>query len=75
MSAAAFNTLCAALMSLAYYVWGGWRSARMLPAQQPCVGCPAEVGGQPPAAVAAAVTPGTAGLPLDLDGDARPAVA
>nr|WP_187265694.1 hypothetical protein [Ottowia sp. GY511] len=47
----------------------------MLPGQAPCVGCPAEVGGQPPAPVAAAVTPGTTDLPLDLDSDAQPAAA
>ena len=49
------SAICAAVMSMAYYRWGGWRSQRML--TEPCMGCPAEVGGQPPAPVAAAVTP------------------
>ena len=49
------SAICAAVMSMAYYRWGGWRSQLML--TEPCMGCPAEVGGQPPAPVAAAVTP------------------
>ena len=69
------SAVCAALMSLAYYVWGGWRSAHMLPADQPCIGCPAEVGGQPPAPVAAAVTPLPQGMPLGEVATAQPATA
>ena len=55
------SAVCAALMALAYYRWGGWRSARMLP--ESCMGCPAEVGGQPPAPVAAAIRPAAGGAP------------
>ena len=69
------SAVCAALMSIAYYRWGGWRSAHMLPERRPCVGCPAEVGGHPPAPVATAVTPGTNGMPLELQAQARPAAA
>ena len=66
------SAVCAALMALAYYRWGGWRSARMLP--ESCMGCPAEVGGQPPAPVAAAITPAAGGAPV-ADAGARPAAA
>ena len=66
------SAVCAALMALAYYRWGGWRSARMLP--ESCMGCPAEVGGQPPAPVAAAITPAAGEAPV-ADAGARPAAA
>ena len=67
------SAVCAALMALAYYRWGGWRSARMLP--ESCMGCPAEVGGQPPAPVAAAITPAAKGAQPVADAGARPAAA
>src|SRR5690554_2363359 len=46
------SALCAMLMSLAYYRWGGWREARMLPASSDAVAIAAEVPAQPPAPVA-----------------------
>src|SRR5690606_32520146 len=46
------SALCAMLMSLAYYRWGGWREARMLPGGAEAVAIPAEVPAQPPAPVA-----------------------
>lgn len=50
------SSICAMVLSLAYYRWGRWREARMLePAGVPeeTVATPAEVGGQPPAPVCA----------------------
>lgn len=48
------SSICAMLMSLAYYRWGRWREARMLPtADEETVATPAEIGGQPPAPVCA----------------------
>lgn len=44
------SALCAMLMSLAYYRWGNWRRARMLPTAPGVT--PAEVGATPPAPVA-----------------------
>ncbi|MCD9027195.1 MATE family efflux transporter [Luteimonas sp. BDR2-5] len=47
------SALCAMLLSIAYYRWGGWRSARMLPRERRAeIAIPAEVPGQPPAPVA-----------------------
>ncbi len=49
------SALCAMLMSLAYYRWGGWRKARMLgadPSSPPAVAVPAEVPAQTPSPVA-----------------------
>lgn len=47
------SAVCAMLMSLAYYRWGGWRQAHMLAPPHPEeVVIPAEVGSQPPAPVA-----------------------
>jgi Na+-driven multidrug efflux pump len=46
------SSAASVLMILAYYRWGGWRSARMLPkASQDPVATPAEVAGQPPTPV------------------------
>lgn len=46
------SSLCAMLLSLAYYRWGHWRQAHMLP-DGPATpqATPAEVGGQPPTPV------------------------
>ncbi|GKT01669.1 MATE family efflux transporter [Acidovorax sp. SUPP3434] len=44
------SALCAMLMSIAYYRFGRWRQARMLPPGE-SVATPAEVGGLPPAPV------------------------
>ncbi len=46
------GALCAMLMSLAYYRWGGWREARMLAGDTDAVAIAAEVPAQPPAPVA-----------------------
>lgn len=47
------SALCAMLMSMAYYRWGHWRQARMLPAdlEEETVATPAEVGSTPPSPV------------------------
>ena len=45
------SALCAMLASMAYYRYGNWRQARMLPDSAPA-GTPAEVGSCPPAPVA-----------------------
>ncbi|MDR2324579.1 MAG: MATE family efflux transporter [Acidovorax sp.] len=46
------SSAASVLMILAYYRWGGWRSARMLPnAPHDPVATPAEVAGQPPTPV------------------------
>lgn len=46
------SALCAMLLSLAYYRWGNWRSARMLADDtQRTIATPAEVGAMPPAPV------------------------
>lgn len=47
------SALCAMLMSMAYYRWGGWRRARMLAPAEPVVATPAEVGALPPSPVCA----------------------
>ena len=50
------SSICAMLMSLAYYRWGKWREARMLGKtvdDEETVATPAEVAGQPPAPVCA----------------------
>lgn len=46
------SSVCAMLMSLAYYQWGGWRKAHMLAPHAEEVAVPAEVPAQPPAPVA-----------------------
>ncbi len=47
------SALCAMLLSVAYYRWGGWRQARMLPPERRAeIAIPAEVPGQPPTPVA-----------------------
>jgi putative MATE family efflux protein len=46
------SSVCAMLMSLAYYRWGGWRKARMLAPHAEEVAIPAEVPAQPPSPVA-----------------------
>lgn len=46
------SSICAMLMSLAYYRWGHWRQARMLEGDE-TVATPAEVGGVPPAPICA----------------------
>ena len=48
------SSICAMLMSLAYYRWGRWRQARMIDhPDDETVATPAEVVGQPPAPVCA----------------------
>ncbi|MBQ0131466.1 MAG: MATE family efflux transporter, partial [Comamonas sp.] len=44
------SSICAMVMSMAFYRWGNWRQARML-GDEEIVATPAEVGGQPPAPV------------------------
>ena len=46
------SSFCAMLMSLAYYRWGGWRKARMLPSHHEELAAPAEVPASPPSPVA-----------------------
>ncbi|TWI04779.1 putative MATE family efflux protein [Luteimonas cucumeris] len=46
------SALCAMLMSLAYYRWGNWRKATMLPAEPDGIAVPAEIPAQPPSPVA-----------------------
>lgn len=46
------SSVCAMLMSLAYYQWGGWRKAHMLAPHAEEVAIPAEVPAQPPSPVA-----------------------
>ncbi|MBB1061566.1 MATE family efflux transporter [Marilutibacter spongiae] len=46
------SSVCAMLMSLAYYRWGRWREARMLPVRAAGIAIPAEVPAQVPAPVA-----------------------
>lgn len=46
------SALCAMLMSLAYYRWGDWRKARMLPVRTDEIAVPAEVPALPPSPVA-----------------------
>jgi putative MATE family efflux protein len=45
------SSICAMAMSLAYYRWGRWREARMLPSTD-AVAVPSEVPAQPPSPVA-----------------------
>ena len=52
------SSVCAMLMSLAYYRWGGWRHARMLAIDPNEMAVPSEVPAQPPSPVADP-TPGT----------------
>ena len=46
------SALCAMTMSIAYYRWGRWREATMLPIDPRKVALPAEVPAQPPSPVA-----------------------
>ncbi|RZA18331.1 MAG: MATE family efflux transporter [Lysobacteraceae bacterium] len=46
------SSVCALLMSLAYYQWGGWRKAHMLAQDPRSVAVPAEVPAQAPSPVA-----------------------
>jgi Na+-driven multidrug efflux pump len=46
------SSFCAMLMSLAYYRWGGWRKARMLPSHREEMAAPAEIPASPPSPVA-----------------------
>jgi putative MATE family efflux protein len=46
------SSFCAMLMSLAYYRWGGWRKARMLPSRREEMAAPAEIPASPPSPVA-----------------------
>ncbi len=46
------SALCAMTLSLAYYRWGRWRQARMLPADSDAIAVPAEVAALPPSPVA-----------------------
>ncbi|MDI9240409.1 MATE family efflux transporter [Lysobacter sp. LF1] len=46
------SAVCSMLMALAYYRWGGWRRARMLPPDRHEVAVPAEVPAPPPSPVA-----------------------
>ena len=46
------SAFCAMACQLAYYRWGNWRSARMLPPEPEEVAIPSEVPGQVPAPVA-----------------------
>lgn len=46
------SALCSMLMTMAYYQWGNWRKARMLPPQTQQVATPAEVPAQPQSPVA-----------------------
>ena len=67
------SSICAMVLSLAYYRWGRWREARML--QQPLadeetVATPAEVPGQPPAPVCALRQPVARQSPQVMPGKA-----
>lgn len=53
------SAVCAMLMSIAYYRWGRWRDATMLPADPRAVAVPAEVPAQPPSPVADCGVTGT----------------
>jgi Na+-driven multidrug efflux pump len=57
------SSFCAMLLSLAYYRWGGWRKAHMLPTHREELAAPAEVPAMPPSPVA------------DLNPDAPPTAA
>lgn len=46
------SAVCSMAMAMAYYRWGGWRRARMLPADPHEVAVPAEVPATPPSPVA-----------------------
>jgi hypothetical protein len=46
------SAFAAMLMSLAYYRWGGWRSARMLPVDPHQIAIPSEVPAQAPSPIA-----------------------
>lgn len=46
------SAVCSMVLALAYYRWGGWRRARMLPADRHEVAVPAEVPATPPSPVA-----------------------
>jgi hypothetical protein len=46
------SAFCAMAMQLAYYQWGNWRKARMLPVDPEEVAIPSEVPGQVPSPVA-----------------------
>lgn len=66
------SSICAMLMSLAYYRWGKWRQARMLGqpiSDEETVATPAEIAGQPPAPVCALrqrIVPATVSTTTDL---------
>lgn len=45
------SAICAMALAIGYYRWGGWRSARMLPDEEP-VAIPSEVPAQPPSPIA-----------------------
>jgi hypothetical protein len=40
-----FGTITSAVLSAAYYVWGGWRKLRLLPTS-PAAGPPVDLGGE-----------------------------
>lgn len=40
------------VLSLAYYRWGGWRAAKMLPVEPDAIAVPSKVPGQVPSPVA-----------------------
>lgn len=67
------SALCAMLMSMAYYRWGGWRQARMLSPAEAVVASPAEVGALPPSPICAQPHPNTA-LTAQLAAPGGPAV-
>ncbi|WP_101927587.1 MULTISPECIES: MATE family efflux transporter [Luteimonas] len=46
------SALCAMLLAVGYYRFGGWRAARMLPGDADSIAIPAEVPAQPPCPVA-----------------------
>lgn len=46
------SAFCAMAMQLAYYQWGNWRKARMLPIDPDEMATPSEVPGQVPSPVA-----------------------
>lgn len=45
------SAVCAMVLAIGYYRWGGWRNARMLPDDEP-VAIPSEVPAQPPSPIA-----------------------
>lgn len=65
------SAVCSMLMALAYYRWGGWRRARMLPPDRHEVAVPAEVPAQPPSPVADPAAEPDDAQPLALQDQAR----